>query len=71
MSSIAEDYPKQLDRVREARNEAAGMLAQGFNNMQFYVSVADDLISRATDVAIKGDVVQKLALYQELKDFKE
>ena len=71
MSSLAEEYPKEMQRVRSALSEAKGMIATGFPQMAFYAHQAEDLLDRASAALASQDIVAQISIFQELKDFKE
>lgn len=66
--SLAEAYPKEQARVRNAVAEAR---AAGVPEFTFYIAVGEDLLRRAEIAAMSGDVVQMLRLFAELREFKE
>lgn len=66
-SSVGDDYPRQQERIREAVQAGREIGPAG----AFYVMVGEDLLRRADQAAISGDIVQMLSVYQEMREFKE
>jgi phosphoserine aminotransferase len=65
--TVGEDYPKQQARCREILGAAKEIGPAG----KFLVAMMEDILRRADEAAISGDVVSILRLYQEMKDVKE
>lgn len=64
MSSLGEEYPKEIQRIVESL-----AFAEAENNpaFAFYIAGARDLIDRAN--AANGDIVEMLPIYEEMKGF--
>ena len=65
--TVGEDFPKQQARLRVC-------LKQGLKigpNGRFYVAVCREILQRADEAAISGDVVAVLRSYNEMKEFQE
>lgn len=67
MTSLGEDYPKQQERCRTILGYAKQIGPAG----AFLVAILEDLLRRADEAAISGDVVSMIRLYQEMKEVKE
>lgn len=66
--TLGEDYPKQQERCRKILGYAQELQPQeGF----FLIAVLKDLLKRADQAAISGDVVEMIRVYQEMKDVQE
>lgn len=66
MSSLGIEFPIEQARIRECIANGKEIGPAG----AFYCAMAEDLLRRADKAAIEGDVVEMIALYQEMKDFK-
>lgn len=67
MKTLGDDFPKEQERIRECIEHGLEIGPAG----AFYVAMARDLLKRADRAAISGDVTQMLAVYQEMREFKE
>lgn len=65
--TVGDDFPVQQARIRKCRDAGIKIGPSG----AFYVAAADDLLRRADEVAISGDIVQILRVYNEMKEFSE
>ena len=65
--SLGDDYPKQQARLRVLRAVAADLPIQ---SAWFYIAQLDSLLQRAEAAAISGDIVQMIAVYNEMKEFE-
>lgn len=66
MSSLGEDFPLMQARVRKMRDYGKKIGPAG----AFYVMVCDDLLKRADEAAISGDVVKMINIYKEMQELK-
>jgi hypothetical protein len=66
MASVGDDYPREQARIREVRDNAREIGPAG----GFLVAICDDLLRRADEAAISGDVVAVLRLYTEMKELE-
>lgn len=66
MTSLGEDYPKQLQRVASA---VALAKAEGRPEFAFYIASGEDLLKRAN--AANGNVIEMMRVYKELTEFSE
>lgn len=66
MMTIGEDFPIQQARMRRCIEQG---LATGPNG-RFYVAVCEEILRRADEAAISGDVVLILRSYNEMKEFQ-
>lgn len=62
MTSVGEDFPKELQRVRELVPLYDAIPTGAFGAMMLR-----QVLDRAEKAAISGDIVAMLASYQELK----
>jgi hypothetical protein len=67
VTSLGDDFPRQQARVRECRDRGREIGPAGL----FYVAVCDDLLRRADEAAISGDLLKMIAVYQEMRELKE
>lgn len=67
MNTLGDDYPRQQARMRILRDQGLALGPVGF----FYAAQADDILRRADEAAISGDLTAMIGVYQEMKEFKE
>ncbi len=63
MTTLGEDYPTQQARVRTTLGYYRGIGIAGV----FAAEMIEDLLRRADEAAISGDVVAMLPIYEEMK----
>ena len=63
-ASLGEDFPKEQERVRTILGYFKGIGPAGM----FGATMIEDLLRRADQAAISGDVVAMLRTYQEMKE---
>ena len=66
MSSLGSEFPLEQQRVRRLRDLYVEIGPAG----AFGLMVIDDVLSRAEQVAISGDVIAMLGVFQEMRDLK-
>lgn len=66
MTTLADAYPNEQARIRRCLANGREIGPAG----AFYCAMADDLLRRADVAAMSGDVVQMLALFKEMQEFK-
>lgn len=66
MTTVGDDFPREQERIRECRANGVEIGPAG----AFYVAMCDDLLRRADRAAMSGDIVQILAVYQEMREFQ-
>ena len=67
MTTLGDDYPNQQARIRVCLQNGREIGPAG----AFYCAVAEDLLRRADKAAIEGDLPAMIAVYNEMKEFKE
>ena len=67
MSSLAEAYPKEQARIRQAVAAGREIGPAG----AFYVAMGEAILARADRAAMSGDVTEMLRSFHEMKEFKE
>jgi hypothetical protein len=67
MTTVGDDFPQQQARIRQCIEYGREIGPAG----RFYVAMAEDLLRRADAAAISDDIVQQLAVYKEMTEFKE
>ena len=66
MSSLAEQYPKEQARVREVLGYYKEIGPAGI----FGAMMIEQTLRKADEAALSGDIVQMLAVFQEMKEIK-
>jgi hypothetical protein len=64
METLGEDFPKMQAHVQKMRDHARDIGPAG----AFYVAVCDDLLKRASEAAMSGDLAAMVAIYQEMRE---
>lgn len=65
-TTVGDDFPRMQAQVREMRDRGKAIGPAG----AFYVAVCDDLLRRADEAAMSGDIVRILTVYQEMKELQ-
>ncbi len=66
MNTLADDFPKEQTRVRELLGQYKAIGAAGV----FGATMIEQVLQRADQSAISGDIVAMLKSYEELKGCK-
>lgn len=66
MDTVGDDFPRQQERIRECRDQGIEIGPNG----RFYVAVCNEILKRADEAAISGDIILILRSYQEMKEFQ-
>lgn len=66
-NTVGDDFPNQQARIREWLQRGIALGPAG----RFYVSVCREILKRADEAAISGDIVLILRSYKEMKEFQE
>ena len=64
MSSLGETFPKEQARCREVLMRYKEIGPPG----QFAAVMIEDMLRRADEAAISGDVVEMIRIYKEMKE---
>lgn len=67
MITVGDDFPKQQARMRECLQAGLDIGPAG----RFYVAVCREILARADEAAISGDINLILRSYTEMKEFHE
>lgn len=67
MTSVGEDYPRQQARIRQCILDGKEIGPA----CAFYVAMAEDILRRADEAAISGDIIAQVRSYSEMKEFDE
>lgn len=67
MTTLGEDFPRQQERIRQCLQNGLEIGPAGM----FYVAVCRQLLKRADEAAISGDVAFMIQVYNEMKEFRE
>lgn len=65
--TVGDDFPVQQARIRQCLKYGREIGPAG----HFYCMVAEDLLRRADKAGMGGDVVELLAIYKEMTEFKD
>ena len=65
--TVGEDFPSQQARLRTCLEHGLEIGPAG----RFYVAVCKEILKRADEAAISGDIVLILRSYNEMKEFQE
>ena len=66
MTSLGEEYPKEQARCRELLTQYQEIGPPG----RFGALMIEDMLRRADEAAISGDVIAMIRLYEEMKESK-
>ena len=66
MTSLGEEYPKEQARCRELLTQYQEIGPPG----RFGALMIEDMLCRADEAAISGDVIAMIRLYEEMKESK-
>jgi hypothetical protein len=66
VSSLGEEFPKEQARCRELLGIYREIGAPG----RFGALMIEDMLRRADDAAMSGDVVRMIGIYEEMRDTK-
>lgn len=67
MITVGDDFPRQQERMRECLQNGLDIGSSG----RFYVAVCKEILKRADEAVISGDIVRILRSYTEMKEFQE
>ena len=67
MTTLGDEYPKAQARFRRMRDKGKEIGPAG----AFYVAMCDDLLRRADQAAVEGDLAQMIRVFAEMKEMKE
>jgi hypothetical protein len=67
VTTVGDDFPRQQERLRTCLEQGLAVGTAG----RFYVAVCKEILKRADEAAISGDVVLVLRSYNEMKEFQE
>lgn len=67
MNTVGDGFLKQQERMRVCLQHGLEIGPDG----RFYVAVCKEILKRADEAAISGDVVLVLRSYAEMKEFQE
>ena len=67
MTTVGDDFPRQQERVRTCLEHGLEIGPAG----RFYVAVCREILKRADEAVISGDIVLVLRFYNEMKEFQE
>lgn len=70
MTSLAEEFPKEQERVRKIRDEYVAMRGQPHINVEFAIAMIDASLRFAEQAASEADVVKMLMAFEDLKGYK-
>lgn len=65
--TVGEDFPRQQARVRELLDNYRSLDGQPGVNVKFAMAAIEQVMRRADEAVISGDVVAILRSYEELK----
>jgi len=65
--TLGDVFPQEQARVRRCMRQGVEIGSAG----AFYVSVCENVLQRADKAAIKQDVAQMIAVYQEMREIEE
>lgn len=66
-SSVGEDFPRQQARVRKCLAQYRSLDGMPGVNVSFAIAALEQVLRRADEAAISGDVIAILRSYEELK----
>ncbi len=66
-TSVGEDMPRQMARVRMIQRNARELGVEGF----FLVTLAEGSLIEAEQAIASGDLARIIAAYEDLKGYKE
>jgi len=67
MNTLGDDFPKQQARLRELLGQYKAIGPAGM----FGAAMIEQTLRRADAVAVSGDLVGMIQVYQEMKEYKE
>lgn len=67
MTTVGDDFLIQQERLRECLQNGLDIGPSG----RFYVAVCKEILKRADEAAISGDIIMILRSYNEMKEFQE
>lgn len=67
MSSLGIEFPKEQARVRGVLELYKELRGQPMIMVEPAIAMIEQLLTRAEQVAISGDIVQMIQVYEELK----
>lgn len=67
MSSLGEDLPKEIARVRQAQDVYKSMHGEPGINVEFAIMVLEIAIQEGVEASISGDVARMMLAYEDLK----
>jgi hypothetical protein len=68
VSSLADAYPREQERVRAVRAHYAALDGMPQVNVKPALLMIDDLLRRADAAAMAGDVLTMLRIYEEMRE---
>lgn len=70
MSSLAEELPREINRVRRVLDTYKELRGTPNVLVEPQITMLEDLLDRATITASSGDVIQMLRVFEELKTWQ-
>jgi hypothetical protein len=71
MTSLAEELPKEINRVREIQNHFKELRSMPNVIVEPQITMMEASITRAITAASSGDVIEMMRCYEDLKGYNE